>query len=77
LVAIVRPAGTDEPRVLMGQGPAPAGASIAAFHARRLDLVPGAGGLAAAVPGAVDAWLLLLRDHGTWDLADVLDYAIG
>ena len=30
-----------------------------------LDLVPGAGGLAAAVPGAVDAWLLLLRDHGT------------
>lgn len=77
LVAIVRPAGTDEPRVLMGQGPAPAGASIAAFHARGLDLVPGAGGLAAAVPGAVDAWLLLLRDHGTWDLADVLDYAIG
>ena len=77
LVAIVRPAGTDEPIVLMGQGPAPSGASIAAFHARGLDLVPGAGGLAAAVPGAVDAWLLLLRDHGTWELADVLDYAIG
>lgn len=77
LVALVRPAGTDDPLVLMGQGPAPAGASIAAFRARGLDLVPGAGGLAAAVPGAVDAWLLLLRDHGTWELADVLDYAIG
>ena len=76
LVAIVRPAGTDEPFVLMGQGPAPAGASVETFRARGLDLVPGAGGLAAAVPGAVDAWLLLLRDHGTWELADVLDYAI-
>lgn len=30
----------------------------------------------AAVPAAVDAWLLLLRDHGTMDLADVLEPAI-
>ena len=44
--------------------------------AEGLDLVPGAGALAAAVPGAVDAWLLLLRDHGTWELADVLAFAI-
>lgn len=77
LVALVRPAGATEPSVLMGQGPAPAGASIGAFRERGLDLVPGAGGLAAAVPGAVDAWLLLLRDHGTWEVSDVLDYAIG
>ncbi|MFB3979160.1 gamma-glutamyltransferase family protein [Microbacterium proteolyticum] len=77
LVALIRPAGTAEPVVLMGQGPAPAGASIEALRERGLDLVPGAGGLAAAVPGAVDAWLLLLRDHGTWDLADILAYAIG
>ena len=60
------------PVVLMGQGPAPAGASIAHFAAEGLDIVPGAGGLAAAVPGAVDAWLVLLRDHGTWELGDVL-----
>ncbi|MEU4363681.1 gamma-glutamyltransferase [Promicromonospora sp. NPDC023987] len=65
------------PRVLMGQGPAPAGATIEHYRAEGLDLVPGSGALAAAVPGAVDAWLLLLRDHGTWDLADVLAYAIG
>ncbi|RIJ54705.1 gamma-glutamyltransferase family protein, partial [Clavibacter phaseoli] len=38
---------------------------------------PGAGALAAAVPAAVDAWLLLLRDHGTWELADVWAFAIG
>lgn len=76
LVGLFQPAG-GEPTVLMGQGPAPTGATIAHFHAEGLDLVPGAGGLAAAVPGAVDAWLLLLRDHGTWELSDVLAYAIG
>jgi len=65
------------PVVLMGQGPAPAAASIAHYRAEGLDLVPGAGGLAAAVPGAVDAWLMLLHDHGTWELADVLAFAIG
>ncbi|WP_295852171.1 gamma-glutamyltransferase [uncultured Microbacterium sp.] len=77
LVALVRPAGEKRPVVLMGQGPAPARATIEHFHDRGLDLVPGAGGLAAAVPGAVDAWLLLLRDHGTWELREVLAYAIG
>ena len=64
-------------RVLMGQGPAPAGATITHFRSEGLDLVPGAGGLAAAVPGAVDAWLLLLRDHGTLELDDVLAPTIG
>ncbi|TWH26220.1 gamma-glutamyltranspeptidase/glutathione hydrolase [Isoptericola variabilis J7] len=66
------------PRVLVGQGPAPAGATIAHYRdTEGLDLVPGSGALAAAVPAAVDAWLLLLRDHGTWPLRDVLGFAIG
>jgi len=77
VVALVRPAGAREPVVLMGQGPAPAGATIAHVSGLGLDLVPGAGGLAATVPLAVDAWLLLLREQGTWELADVLSYAIG
>ena len=63
--------------VLNGQGPAPAAASPAHYRAEGLELVPGAGALAAAVPGAVDAWLLLLRDHGTWELDAVLAFAIG
>jgi gamma-glutamyltranspeptidase/glutathione hydrolase len=33
--------------------------------------------LAACVPGAFGGWLLLLREHGTWRLADVLEAAIG
>jgi gamma-glutamyltranspeptidase/glutathione hydrolase len=65
------------PRVLCGQGPAPAAASVAAYRALGLDLVPGTGYLAACVPGSFDAWLLLLRDYGTWELADVLAFAIG
>ncbi|POX44411.1 gamma-glutamyltransferase family protein [Streptomyces sp. Ru72] len=73
---LLAPAG-GEVRVLCGQGVAPAGASIAHYRALGLDLVPGTGPLAAAVPGAFDAWMLLLRDHGTRSLADVLKYAIG
>lgn len=68
----------DDPRpvVLAGQGPAPKGATIEHFTSRGLDLVPGAGLLAAAVPAAVDTWLILLRDHGTKPLGEVLSYAI-
>ncbi|MFI7672420.1 gamma-glutamyltransferase family protein [Actinophytocola sp. NPDC049390] len=73
---ILAPAG-QTPRILCGQGPAPAGATIDHYTALGLDLVPGTGPLAAAVPGAFDAWLLLLRDRGTKTLRDVLTYAIG
>jgi len=66
-----------EPVILMGQGPAPAAATREHYLSEGLELVPGAGALAAAVPGAVDAWLLLLRDHGSWELDAVLDFAIG
>ncbi|KAD3515104.1 transferase [Arthrobacter yangruifuii] len=69
-------ANPSDPVVLMGQGPAPAGATREHYLAEGLELVPGAGALAAAVPAAVDAWLLLLREHGTWELADVLAFAI-
>jgi len=63
-------------RVLCGQGTAPALASAAAFRRMGLDLVPGIGLLPASVPGAFGAWATLLRDHGTWSLAEVLRPAI-
>ena len=66
----------SRPQVMMGQGPAPAAATIEHFRGEGLDMVPGSGALAAAVPGAVDSWLNLLEHHGTWELADVLDFAI-
>lgn len=39
--------------------------------------MPGSGVLAAAIPGAVPAWLRLLETRGTWELADALAFAIG
>jgi gamma-glutamyltranspeptidase/glutathione hydrolase len=77
MTAVIVTAEDPSPRVLVGQGPAPRGATIEHFQAEGLDLVPGAGGLAAAVPLAVDAWLLLLRDHGTLELAEVWSYVLG
>ncbi len=63
-------------RVLCGQGVAPAKATIAAFRALGLPLVPGTGLLPATVPGAFDAWMQLLRDYGTLPLREVLEPAI-
>lgn len=73
---ILKEAGSAEPVVICGQGVAPALATIDAFRALDLAMVPGTGLLPAVVPGAFDAWMLLLRDYGTWTVGDVLAYAI-
>ncbi|MCZ8271994.1 MAG: gamma-glutamyltransferase family protein [Beijerinckiaceae bacterium] len=62
--------------VICGQGPAPAGATISYFRNLGLDLIPGSGLLPACIPGAFDAWCLILRDYGTLTLSDVLAPAI-
>jgi gamma-glutamyltranspeptidase/glutathione hydrolase len=64
-------------RAVCGQGWAPAGATIEHFQSQGLTMVPGTGLLAACVPGAFGAWLLLLRDYGTARLRDALEPAIG
>ena len=63
--------------MICGQGVAPEAATIAKFRALGLDLIPGSGLLAAAVPGAFDAWMRLLRDYGTMALSEILAPAIG
>ncbi len=64
--------------VICGQGPAPKAMTVAKVKGELgLEIVPGTGFLAAPIPGAFDAWALMLRDHGTWSLRDVLEYAIG
>ncbi|MDC7786604.1 gamma-glutamyltransferase family protein [Rhodoplanes sp. TEM] len=65
------------PVVICGQGPYPAAATREAFGALGLAQVPGTGLLPSVVPGSFDAWMLLLRDYGTWTVADVLAAAIG
>jgi gamma-glutamyltranspeptidase/glutathione hydrolase len=76
--AVFVTAGDPVPRVLCGQGVAPAAATVPRLRDDLgLPVVPGTGLLAATVPGAWDGWLTLLRDHGTWELADVLEPALG
>ncbi len=70
-------AARGEPLVVCGQGVSPAAATAEAFTELGLDRVPGTGLLPACVPGSFGAWMLLLRDHGTMWLRDVLQYAVG
>jgi gamma-glutamyltranspeptidase/glutathione hydrolase len=63
-------------RVICGQGPAPQAATIERFRDLGLDVIPGSGAIAACVPGAFDAWMLMLRDRGTWRLGEILAFAI-
>jgi gamma-glutamyltranspeptidase / glutathione hydrolase len=55
---------------------APARATIAHFRSLGIELIPGAGLLAAGVPAAFDALVTALRDFGTRSLADVLEPAL-
>jgi gamma-glutamyltranspeptidase/glutathione hydrolase len=74
-ILVAEPSGAVQ--VYCGQGPTPAAASIERYRDLGLDLVPGTGLLAAVVPGAFGAWMLLLEERGTWRLRDVLTPAIG
>jgi gamma-glutamyltranspeptidase/glutathione hydrolase len=77
LPIILYSAANDAVEVICGQGTAPQAATVRAYRDLGLDLVPGTGLLAAVVPGAFDAWLRMLRDHGTLRLRDVLEPALG
>ena len=74
--AIVWPKGDESPTVYCGQGTAPAGATIAHYRNEGLEIVPGSGLLATVVPGAFDALMLMLRDHGRLGLREVMEPAI-
>jgi len=75
---ILHSAKQDRQMVICGQGPAPRALTVARLKDELgLDIIPGTGFLCAPVPGAFDAWALMLRDHGTWRLREVLEFAIG
>ena len=73
---ILHSAKTGRAQVICGQGTAPAGATLEHYRGEGLDLVPGTGLLATVIPGAFDAWMLMLRDHGSMTLAEVMSYAL-
>ncbi|MBW4708430.1 gamma-glutamyltransferase family protein [Roseobacter sp. YSTF-M11] len=74
--AIFHSVKTGKTEVLCAQGVAPAAATIPHYRAQGLTLVPGSGLLATVVPGAFDGWMLMLRDHGTMGLREVMQPAI-
>ena len=74
--AIFKAVSDTTPKALCGQGPIPQAATIGHFKELGLDLIPGSGLLCAVVPGAFDAWMLLLKDYGTMSLSEVLKPAI-
>ena len=75
--AVFYSAETRKVEVMCAQGTAPQAATIEAYKALGLDLVPGDGLLATVVPGAFGGWMTLLRDHGRLSLREVLEPAIG
>jgi gamma-glutamyltranspeptidase/glutathione hydrolase len=62
--------------VISGQGVAPQAASLQRFADLGLDIMPGTGLLPAVVPGAFGAWMVLLEEHGTMSVREVLEPAI-
>lgn len=68
----------DEGKVIAvnGQGPAPRAATIGWFRDQGYELIPEDGFLPAVVPGAFDAWLLLLDKYGSASLGEVMEPAI-
>ena len=74
---LLHSARTARTEVICGQGVAPAAATIEAYRNLGLDLVPGTGLLSAVVPGAFDAWMVMLRDYGTMEVDEVLEIALG
>ena len=65
------------PEVVCGQGPAPAGLTIAHCRSLGLDMIPGTGLLAPCVPGTFGSYMMVLREYGTLRPRDVLEAAIG
>jgi len=61
---------------LSGHGAAPRAATIEAYRALGLEVIPGDGLLPAVVPSAVAGWILLLRRFGALRLHEVLAPAI-
>jgi gamma-glutamyltranspeptidase / glutathione hydrolase len=64
------------PLALNGSGRAPAAATLDWYLERGFRDIPERSAHAVTVPGAVDAWIRLLTDHGTRELGELLQPAI-
>jgi gamma-glutamyltranspeptidase/glutathione hydrolase len=76
LVGLLKRGSETAPTVICGQGTAPGCATSRSYRSLGLKLIPERGLLASVVPGAFAAWMNILRDYGTKDLASTLQPCI-
>lgn len=70
------PGGQDGIIAFNGSGRAPGAAEAGWYRERGIEVIEQHSPHAVTIPGAIDAWWQLLRDHGTRDLGAVLRPAI-
>ena len=74
--ALVQPKGEGRVTAYNGSGRAPAAATVDWYLERKIHSVPLTSAHAVSVPGAIDAWDRILRDHGRLGLDRLLQPAI-
>ncbi|MDE2376277.1 gamma-glutamyltransferase [Bradyrhizobium sp.] len=74
--ALIQPRGEGKITAINGSGRAPKAANCEWYLERKIHAVPLTSAHAVSVPGAVDAWATILRDHGKLGLDRLLQPAI-
>src|SRR6202012_6019616 len=74
--ALIQPKGEGKIVAYNGSGRAPAAATADWYLERKIHSVPLTSAHAVSIPGAVDAWQTILRDHGKFGLEALLQPAI-
>src|SRR6516162_4797365 len=76
LLAVIEPKGEGKITAYNGSGRAPAAAKVEWYLERNIHAVPLTSAHAVSIPGAIDAWQVILRDHGKFGLDRLLQPAI-
>src|SRR6195952_3820455 len=74
--ALVQPRGEGQIVSYNGSGRAPQAADLSWYLERNIKAIPLTSAHAVSIPGAVDAWTVILRDHGKLGLDTLLQPAI-
>src|SRR4029077_3993935 len=74
--ALIQPKGEGKIVAYNGSGRAPMAAKAEWYLERKIHSVPLTSAHAVSIPGAIDAWATILRDHGKFGLDRLLQPAI-
>jgi gamma-glutamyltranspeptidase / glutathione hydrolase len=74
--ALIQPKGEGKIVAYNGSGRAPAAAKVEWYLERKINSVPLTSAHSVSIPGSIDAWETILRDHGKFGLDTLLQPAI-